>query len=166
MLTNLHRIAIAIASVALLLMALLGGTDVVSGVVLGKPIPAVYEATELLMVIATALAMGPVQQRRMNIAVDVISSRLSLTWQKAILLLSNLIGICLFGLIAWQGWLIAWESVRTLEYAQGAVRIPVYPSKIAFAIGISLLALQYLIDVLHWKETDPAPASDAALVPK
>lgn len=160
MLTHLHRVALAIASLAILSMAVLGGTDVISAVAVGKPIPGVYEATELLMVLTTVLAMGSLQARRMNIAVDIISSRLSVDAQRWIFFVSNLIGISLFGLIAWQGWLIAWESVRTLEYAQGSVQIPVYPSKIAFAIGMSLLVLQYGVDLLHWKDARSTAADE------
>jgi len=160
MLKPLHQAALGLASLAILSMALIGGLDVVSSVAFSKPIPGVYEATELLMVCTTVLAMGSLQARRMSIAVDVVSSRLPPGAQRGVFLLSNLIGLCLFGLIAWQGWLIAWESVRTLEYAQGSVQIPVYPSKIAFAVGMSLLVAQYVSDVIHWADAESAPSSE------
>ncbi len=162
MLKPLHHAALTIASLAVLSMALIGGADVVSTVALSKPIPGVYEATELLMVCATVLAMGSLQAGRMSIAVDVLSSRLPAGAQRGIFLLSNLLGLCLFGLVAWQGWLIAWESLRTLEYAQGSVQIPVYPSKVAFATGMSLLVAQYARDIAHWREADSAPAAEDA----
>jgi len=88
-----------------------------------------------------------------------LSTRLPARAQRGIFLLSNVLGLCLFGLIAWQGWLIAWESLRTLEYAQGSVQIPVYPSKIAFAIGMSLLVAQYVRDAIDWRDTDSSPAA-------
>lgn len=162
MLTYLHRGSLAIASLAVLVMALLGGADVISATAFGKPILGVYEATELLMVVVTVLAMSSLQARRMNIAVDVISSRLPAAAQQWIFLLSNLLGFVFFGLIAWQGWLVAWEAVRTQEYAQGGVQIPVYPSKIAFALGISLLVLQYGRDLLRWKDERVMPAPNEA----
>jgi TRAP-type C4-dicarboxylate transport system permease small subunit len=112
------------------------------------------------MVVITVLAMSSLQARRRNIAVDVVSRRLPEAGQRWILLLSNLIGLVLFGLIAWQGWLVAWESLQVLEYAQGAVQIPVFPSKILFAAGMSLLVLQFGKDVLAWKNIDLAPAGD------
>jgi hypothetical protein len=39
----------------------------------------------------------------------------------------------------------------------------VFPSKIAFAIGMSLLVLEYMKDVLAWKKelTAPAPQENA-----
>lgn len=160
MLARLHSAALAIASFAVLAMAILGGSDVVASALFDRPIPGVYEATELLMVIITVLAMSSLQARRRNIAVDVISRRLPVASQRWILVLSNLIGLGLFGLIAWQGWLVAWESVQVREYAQGAVQIPVFPSKILFAAGMSLLVLQLGKDLLAWKEAELTPASD------
>jgi TRAP-type C4-dicarboxylate transport system permease small subunit len=83
--------------------------------------------------------------------------------RRSISLLSYLLGLIFFGLIAWQGWLVAWESMRVQEYAQGGVQTPVFPSKIAFAIGMSLLVLEYMKDVLAWKKelTAPAPQENA-----
>jgi TRAP-type C4-dicarboxylate transport system permease small subunit len=158
MLARPHAVALATASLAVLVMALVGGIDVISATALDRPIPGVYEATELLMVAITVLAMSSLQARGRNIAVDVISARLPLATQRSISLLSNLLGLIFFGLIAWQGWLLAWESMRVQEYAQGAVQIPVFPSKIAFAIGMSLLVLEYMKDLLAWKKGAVAPA--------
>jgi TRAP-type C4-dicarboxylate transport system permease small subunit len=160
MLARLHAVALAIASLAVLVMALAGGIDVISATTLDRPIPGVYEATELLMVALTVLAMSSLQARRRNIAVDVISVRLPLAAQRSISLLSNLLGLIFFGLIAWQGWLLAWESARVQEYAQGGVQIPVFPSKIAFAIGMTLLVLEYMKDLLAWKNEAAAPAPE------
>lgn len=160
MLTRLHTAGLAIASLAVLAMAILGGSDVFASALLGKPVPGVYEATELLMVVITVLAMSSLQARRRNIAVDIVSRRLSEAAQRRILLTSNLIGLALFGLIAWQGWLLAWESFQVREYAQGEVQIPVFPSKILFAAGMSLLVLQFAKDVLAWRRIDLAPAAE------
>jgi TRAP-type C4-dicarboxylate transport system permease small subunit len=99
-----------------------------------------------------------VQAQRRNIAVDVISARLPVGAQRSISLLSNLLGLIFFGLIAWQGWLLAWESARVQEYAQGGVQIPVFPSKIAFAIGMTLLVLEYMKELLAWRKEAAAPA--------
>jgi TRAP-type C4-dicarboxylate transport system permease small subunit len=162
MLTYLHRGSLLVASLAVLVMALLGGVDVISATAFGKPILGVYEATELLMVVVTVLAMSSLQARRMNIAVDVISSRLPAAAQQWIFLFSNLLGFVFFGLIAWQGWLAAWEAVRTQEYAQGGVQIPVFPSKIAFALGMSVLVLQYAKDLLRWRIERAKPAPEDA----
>jgi TRAP-type C4-dicarboxylate transport system permease small subunit len=112
------------------------------------------------MVVITVLAMSSLQARRRNIAVDLVSRRLPEAGQRWILLLSNLIGLVLFGLIAWQGWLVAWESVQVREYAQGAVQIPVFPSKILFAAGMSLLVLQLAKDVLAWRKIELTPPGD------
>jgi TRAP-type C4-dicarboxylate transport system permease small subunit len=163
-LAPLHRLALWIAGGAVLVMALLGGVDVISATALDKPLPGIYEATELLMVVVTVLAMSSLQARRMNIAVDVVSRRLPAGVQRAVFLLSTLIGLGLFALIAWRGWLLAWESLQQLEYTQGGVQIPVYPAKIAFAFGLTLLLLQYVHDLWHWRREDPAASAGDSVV--
>jgi TRAP-type C4-dicarboxylate transport system permease small subunit len=160
MLASLHRVALLGASIAVLAMALLGGVDVISATVFGKPLLGIYEATELLMVVTTVLAMSSLQARRMNIAVDLVSRRMPPLGRQCVFLLSTLIGLGLFSLIAWRGCLLAWESIQQLEYTQGAVQIPVYPAKVAFAIGLALLVLQYASDLLHWRREDPPEAQD------
>jgi len=146
-LARLNQGALLIAGFAVLVMTISGGLDVLGAVFLGRPIPGVYEGTELLMPVVIVLAMARLQARRMNLYIDMLPSRLPAGAQKAIVLLGDLLGLALFGLIAWQAWLLAWESVRQLEYAQGGVQIPAYPSKIAFAVGMSLLVAQYIADV-------------------
>lgn len=155
MLTALHRVALWIASLSVLVMALLGGVDVIAATGFGKPLPGIYEATELLMVVTTMLAMSTLQARRMNISVDLVYRRMPRLGQKVVFLISTLIGLSLFGLIAWRGWLLAWESIRQLEYTQGGIQIPVYPAKVAFALGLTLLVLQYVKDLLNWRREEP-----------
>jgi TRAP-type C4-dicarboxylate transport system permease small subunit len=149
-LRQLHRIALWIASFSVLVMALLGGLDVISATAFDKPLPGIYEATELLMVVTTMMAMSTLQARRMNIAVDLVYRRMPRAAQKYVFLLSTLSGLALFGLIAWRGWLLAWESIQQLEYTQGGVQIPVYPAKVCFAIGLTLLVFQYVHDAVFW----------------
>jgi TRAP-type C4-dicarboxylate transport system permease small subunit len=146
-LERLNQAAVVIAGYAVLIMALSGGLDVLGAVVLGRPIPGVYEGTELLMPVVIVLAMARLQSKRMNLYIDMLPSRLSTGSQKAVVVLGDLLGLALLGLIAWQAWLLAWDSVRQLEYAQGGVQIPAYPSKIAFAVGMSLLVAQYIADL-------------------
>ena len=58
------------------------------------------------------------------------------------------VALKLAGLIAWGGWVLAIDSWRVREYAEGIVQFPIYPSKFALAVGATLMTLQTLVDLV------------------
>lgn len=148
MIKRLNRVGLFIAGISVLAMCLIGSLDVLASHIFGTPLPAAYEVTELLLAMAIFLAISSLQERRMNIFIETIYERTSTGFQRAVTRLSNILGLIFFGLIAWQCWLLAIESVEIREYTQGIYAIPVYPTKIVFACGATLIVAQYLKDTL------------------
>ena len=70
--------------------------------------------------------------------------RLRLTLLNGVLLVGGALALVLFGLVAWQGWELAWASISVGEYAAGLVPFPLYPSKLALALGATLASAQAL----------------------
>jgi TRAP-type C4-dicarboxylate transport system permease small subunit len=156
----LNKIAVGIAGVSVLIMTLIGGLDVLGANLLNRPFPATYEATELLMVLAVMLAMSTLQARSMNISVDIFTARAGVSARYWLDIFALMLSLIFFGLIAWQGWVLAFDGVAVRESAQGVYPIPVYPFKIAFAAGASLMALQCglnLIGAIRGEAVRPAP---------
>lgn len=148
MLHFLNKAALGVSSFAVLLMMLVGGLDVIGATFFNQPFPAAYEIIELLMALAVFLAISSLQARRMNIAVDVLSARMKPRKQRWFAIFATVLGAIFFGLMAWQGWAMALESLQVFEYTQGAYRIPVYPAKFAFAVGASLMVMQLARDLI------------------
>jgi len=137
-----------IAGGTVLVMALLGGLDVLSTFALGRPLDATVEATEALMVIASFMGLGLLHKRRAYIAVDLLRQRSGLALRRALDLLALLLMTFYFGLIAWRGWEDAFASLAVREFTNGLVRIPLYPSKFALAIGMSIAVLWCVVEIL------------------
>lgn len=137
-----------VAAASLLLMMSLGTADALATRLLDRPVPAALEGTEALMVCTVFLALANTQARRMHVAVDLVTSRLPRRVRLALDLFAQVITLAVFLLIAWQGWLLAAQSAALREYAPGLVPFPIYPAKIALAVGSTLMVTQSLIDIV------------------
>lgn len=137
-----------IAGGAILLMALLGGLDVLSTIAIGRPLAAAVEGTEVLMVISAFMGLGLLHKRRAYIAVDLLREHSGRGLRRALDWLTLLLMGGYFGLIAWRGWGDAFESLAVREFSNGLVQIPLYPSKFCLAIGMSIAVLWCVVELL------------------
>lgn len=137
-----------IAGLAILSMALLGGLDVLSTVVLDRPVDSTVEGTEALMVFAAFMALGLLHQRRTYISVELFYLQFGPAGRKTLDVLALVLTAFYFGLITWRGWVAALESFAVREFSSGIVAIPLYPSKFALAVGMTLGTLWCVLDLL------------------
>lgn len=147
----LEAISVAAAwtgAAAVLTMAILGGLDVFSTVFAGRPLAATVETTEALMVFSAFLGLGLLHKRRAYIAVDLLRERSDLPVRRALDILSLLLMASYFGLIAWRGWINAFDSLSFREYSNGLIRVPLYPSKFALAFGMTIGTLWCTLELV------------------
>lgn len=137
-----------LAGLALLLMMFIGGVDVITTNAFAAPVPAAYEITESLMVVAVFLAIALAQRRRAHIQVEIVVLALPKRLQVVAALLQALASLAFFLLIAWFGWHAAAHSFRVGEYSAGLIRFPIWPAKSMLAVGATMMSLQCLRDVL------------------
>jgi TRAP-type mannitol/chloroaromatic compound transport system permease small subunit len=57
---------------------------------------------------------------------------------------ANFLGGVVVAILAFGAWKIAYESVVELEMRIGVFRFPIWPFRIVFALGLTLLAVQFL----------------------
>jgi TRAP-type C4-dicarboxylate transport system permease small subunit len=142
------KVAAWIAGGAILLMGVLGGLDVLSTVAIGRPLAATVEGTEVLMVIGAFMGLGLLHKRRAYIAVDLLREHSGRGMRLALDRLTLLLMGGYFGLIAWCAWNDAFESLAVREFSNGLVQIPLYPSKFALALGMSIAVLWCIVEML------------------
>ena len=147
LLERLGTASIWLAGGSILLMTLLGGLDVLSTAILGRSIPSVYEATEMLLVLAVFLSLAVLHRTRANISVDIVYLRLGRRGRFAVDLLTQALMGGFFAVIAWRGWVMALYSWETREYSVGIVPFPIYPAKFALAAGATLVAVCCLVEL-------------------
>jgi TRAP-type C4-dicarboxylate transport system permease small subunit len=156
----LSTICAWIAGGAIFCIAMLGGLDVLSTIILDRPVDSTVEGTEALMVFSAFLAMGLVHQRRAYISVDLFYLMFPAAGRKALDVMALVLAAIYFGLIAWRGWISAFDSLAVREFSNGIVAIPMYPSKFALAIGMTVGTAWCVLDLLkggRFRDAPPRP---------
>jgi len=139
-------------------MMFVGTLDVLGTNLLGAPLPAAREAIATLVVAAVFLSLPLAQEQGAHIRVEVIADRLlPAAWQRRATILQTLATAVFFALIAVYGWLAAWRSLTTGEYAAGLINWPIAPARAILALGASLLVLQALLDLIQSARTKRTP---------
>jgi TRAP-type C4-dicarboxylate transport system permease small subunit len=138
-------LAAVAAGIGLFAMMLVGALDIITGKLLGSPVPGAFEATESLLAASALLPLAHNRVTRAQIRVGFVTARLPARLQAALRILADILGTVLFTLLAWQGWKYALRSLKALEFQAGAVAFPVYPAKITLALALTLMALTCLV---------------------
>jgi TRAP-type C4-dicarboxylate transport system permease small subunit len=143
--------AARLAGLALLLMMFAGAADVIAtnADVVGlpsRPIPSTNDFMATMMVAAVFLGLALAQQRRAHIQVT-LGAVLEGRFGRLIGVVRHLLHGLFYALIAGFGWSAAMHSVTTGEFAAGLVDFPVWPARLALAVGASLMTLQCLLEL-------------------
>lgn len=138
------RICSYFAGVALLAMAFLGVADIIGIQVFASPVPGVVELTSSLMVASIFLGLPITEARGQNVRVEVLVQSAPPAIRRALAVLSRLSMAALFGMIAWFGFESLVRSIETNAYAEGLIRLPYWPARLALVIGAVLVVLQAL----------------------
>jgi TRAP-type mannitol/chloroaromatic compound transport system permease small subunit len=151
-----HRIAetmLVLSMVAIIVIATLGAADTVMSVVAGKPIPAVFEITELFVAIIIFMTQPYIVLTSAHIAVDLFTfegkSTLRIIRSFTILILSLLS----YSAIAVGAWRSMTKSIDLGELSNGIIGIPVYPFKTVLFVGVCVTIL--IIAMMFFMSRDP-----------
>lgn len=121
----------------------------VAGVVarlMGMPIDGVTNLSESLLVIAIYLGIPYTQQAGQHVSLEFLLMRLGEENRRRLTTVGLLVPLVICAVIAVSTWDYALEAWRVREKMDGAPFYPIYPPKIAVAVGLSLLWLQLLAD--------------------
>ncbi|WP_101674784.1 TRAP transporter small permease [Alloalcanivorax mobilis] len=140
---------IFVAQLLLAAMMLLTFVSVVGRSFLHKTVPDGLLISEMLMVGMVFLPLGYVQSVGAHIEVTVLSDLFSRRVQSLLISMGLVFGIVVFGLMAWLGWLNAYESWRTGGYGFSSVLyIPEWPVKMLIPLGLGWWCLRMLIQLV------------------
>jgi TRAP-type C4-dicarboxylate transport system permease small subunit len=138
-----------IASLAIVVMALIGGADVVGTKVLNIPVPGTFEITENLMVVLVFGGLAYAQVLKRHVRVEFLLRLLPPKGRVLLELLGLLIGDVYFTLLTWRCYLLFLESWLGRELGPSVIGFPIYPSKFLMLLGSGLMTLQLLIDTFE-----------------
>lgn len=143
---EIELLAAGVAGLGCLGMMLIGGVDVVATKVFSMPVPGAYEITETMMVATVFLALALSQREGRQIRVELVTDHLPAGGKRALDVVADGCSFLVYALIAWYGIDAAWTSARIGEFTSGLINFPVWPAKIALALGATLMAARCAID--------------------
>jgi TRAP-type C4-dicarboxylate transport system permease small subunit len=121
---------------------LLTAADVVGRDLLGHPVPGTVELSQYLLAVFILMGLAYTQQVKGHVNVSILISRLPVSGQLFLKLISSVLGLALFSLLAWQGWVVGLAE-RTVS---DLLRVPQFPFRILVAVAAFLFCLELLID--------------------
>ena len=143
---NCSSVFAVVASLAIVVMALIGGADVFGTKILNMPIPGTFEVTETLMVVLVFGGLAYAQERKRHVRIEFLLRILSSRARAVFELFAVLVGDVFFILLTWRCYLLFWESWVEKELGPSVIGFPIYPSKLFMLLGSGLITLQLLID--------------------
>lgn len=127
---------------------LLGTGDVVGTQVFSQPVPGATEAISNLLVVIVYGALPYVQRRRGHIRMELLYANVGPRVKAAMDLVTGAVALAFFTFMLWQAISEASWSWSLKQTEMGLIRFPVYPFKVALAVGVACLLLQLLADMI------------------
>ncbi len=137
-----------LGSIGVFLMVATIVPDVLGRYLFNHPIMGVLEFNELLIVAVVFLPLARIQAKRANVRVGVLVSRLPARLKPASDLYAWLIGFAFYAWMAKATTIAAIRSIKLGEFSMGLVEFPLWPGKVAMALGVSLLCVQLAVDIV------------------
>lgn len=134
-----------VAGLCLLGMTALTFADVILRM-FRRPILGTYEIVEFLGAAVAAFAMAHTTLQRAHVAVEVVVMRLSPGVQKAIYILTHLLSIFLFVILAYE-FVIFGNDFRTSGEVSMTLRFPFYPILYGMALASLAVCLVLVVDL-------------------
>ncbi|WP_164933082.1 TRAP transporter small permease subunit [Tropicibacter alexandrii] len=116
--------------------------EVVSRYVFGAPTTWAAAFVSILFIAAVVPAGADLAARQGHIRMDAFYVRWGPAARRRSDILTALVLLALAALLTWKAGEMAEKSVSIMERSWGVFRAPIYPKKLAFAIGAGLMLLQ------------------------
>lgn len=115
----------------------------------GKPIIGVVELNRTLLVVVVFFTLGYAQVRKQHINVEFLINKLSEKRKSLTLTLNTLLALVIITMITYGAISTAYVSTIEGEHEVGLLNYPIWPGRIALALGLFMLCMQYIVDILN-----------------
>ena len=139
---GLAMAAIAFATVVIFL-------SVVGRSLIGRSLPDNIVLAENMMPLIVALPLAYVAARRGHIEVEVFTNFLPPRGIVVLNMIANVIGLVIFGLIAWGAWNVLGSDWANGRFFEGLLRIPAWPAKAFFVAGLTLFSARLILNFVE-----------------
>lgn len=147
--SKFSRYGVFVISTPLILMTLIDTLNAL-GRKLYIPFPCCLEAVESLLVISVYLGVSIVASEGGHVSVTITTRKLPQTIQFALDALANLLAALTFSFWAVGAWKEAFKALAIMEMRIGVYRFPLWPFRIIFALGITMLIFQLALNTVRF----------------
>jgi TRAP-type C4-dicarboxylate transport system permease small subunit len=137
-----------LGSIALFAMMSLTTVDVVGRYFFNKPVLGAFELTEFLVLILIFSFLAPSQANKSHVAVDLVYQHLPAWLRPIIDVLNHLLCLVFMSLIAYRGFVRAFE-IKEFGEATSNLGIIKYPFAFFVVFGCAALSIEYLRDLIR-----------------
>lgn len=148
-----------------LLIMLIVCIDVAGRSLFNMPLDSGVELSELLLVALVFFGLAAAQQQKQNFSVEILTKHLPTWAQRGLELFGCLACLGIIVTIAWPSSTQALASFERGEAGFGIVPFPIWPARTILAMGLWLLALQFVIDAIRLITGQPSRAMRAQVDP-
>ena len=153
-----------LASVWVLFLVGLISADVIGRAAFNSPLPGVPEIVRFSIVGMVWLQMAYTLRSGNHLRTTLFLGRMPSLAQRAVLIANSLVGVGLFMMIAWLGWI---EMAKSFEIGafegEHPVRIPVWPVWAILVGGAVLTAIQFVLDAARYLIEGPRASELSAI---
>ena len=129
------------------------------------PFPGTVELVEALLVVSVYFGVALVALEGGHVNVTFATAKLGRRANHLLDSVGNAVAALAFAYIAVSAWSAAIESIRIFEYRIAVYRFPLWPFKVLFAVGLTLLAIQLAINAIKYFHLARGRSSYAGMHP-
>lgn len=156
------RVLAAVAALIVFAMLLVTVVDIVLRNAIQRPVPGVFEYSEVALAIIVFLGVPYTMQVGGHVVIDSLTSRLPDRWRRGAEALALAVTLPFVVWLAVASVGVAVESFQSGEVKYGVVQAPVWPARLAVPVGSALLAAEIAIALSQrLRRRDPASTSSA-----
>lgn len=137
---------LAVFCIVAMLIAIVA--DVTRRTLAGESVPGVVELGEVAMVVIVFLGLGFAERRGAHVAMTLVVRKLA---PRTAAIVNGLGLLLVVAVVGWMVWVTAdraLESFAVQEYRFGLVRVPVWPARIAIAVGLAVYFLELVFRLI------------------
>jgi len=142
-----------VAGVALTASMTLTCADVILRI-FKRPIMGTYELVGILGAIMVGFAIPQTTRLQGHVVMDFLTGRLPAIWQTLLMVVTRLLGVGLFFIIAWNLWVLGNDFLRSGETTM-TLQWPFYPVAYGLAICCMFECVVLLVELFERRRAEP-----------
>jgi len=168
-LAALEKIASTIAAVFMFAIMMIVFSDVIMRYAFNKPFSWAYDLISIyLMAGIFFLVLSEAYASNAHVSVDILQQKFPDSVKRLTEIVTCIVGIIVFSLIAWLGWLRAVDAFKSGDVMAGAIPWPMWPSiaLVPFGAGVITIRLAlhligHVLSLATGRSLVPLPSSHA-----